>query len=88
VNLFTKSAPAYISSVNSLFGIEDFDTWQPGVGQENMASHLFSSYTMMSVERLVLGGSKHFLTFVDDCTRYLLVYILKPMCEVFKRFRE
>ena len=35
-----------------------------------------------------LGGGEYFVTFVDDCTRYVWVYILKHKSEVFKKFRE
>ena len=48
------------------------------------------SYIVMSVERL--GHSpqegEYFVIFVDDCTYYVQVYILKYKSEVFKKFRE
>jgi len=33
-----------------------------------------------------LGGGEYFLTFIDDCTRYVWVYILKRKEEVFEKF--
>ena len=35
-----------------------------------------------------LSGGEYFLTFVDDSTRYVWVYILKQKSEVFERFLE
>ena len=35
-----------------------------------------------------LGGAEYFLTFIDDHTRYIWVYMLKYKSEVFKRFVE
>lgn len=35
-----------------------------------------------------LGGGEYFVTFVDDHTRHVWVYILKHKDEVFQRFRE
>ena len=35
-----------------------------------------------------LGGGYYFLTFIDDSTRYLWVYILKNKCQVFEKFVE
>ena len=35
-----------------------------------------------------LGGAKYFLTFVDDNTRYVWVYLLKHKSEVFDKFLE
>ena len=35
-----------------------------------------------------LGGSEYFVTFLDDHTRYIWVYILKHKGEVFQKFRE
>ena len=35
-----------------------------------------------------LGGGEYFVTFVDDHTRHVWVYILKHKGEVFQRFRE
>ena len=35
-----------------------------------------------------IGGAKHFLTFIDDRTRYVWVYPLKHKGEAFDRFLE
>ena len=35
-----------------------------------------------------LGGGEYFLTFIDDCTHYTWVYVLKHKSEVFKRFQK
>ena len=35
-----------------------------------------------------LGGSEYFVTFLDDYTQYVWVYILKQKSEVFQCFRE
>jgi transposase InsO family protein len=35
-----------------------------------------------------LGGGEYFLTFIDDQTRFVWVYILKCKSEVFKCFKE
>lgn len=35
-----------------------------------------------------LGGSEYFVTFIDDHTRHVWVYILKRKDEVFQRFKE
>lgn len=35
-----------------------------------------------------LGGAEYFLTFIDDCTHYTWVYVLKKKDEVFKYFLE
>ena len=35
-----------------------------------------------------LGGAEYFLTFIDDKSRYVWVYLLKKKNEVFKRFLE
>ena len=35
-----------------------------------------------------LGGGEYFVTFVDDHTRHVWVYVLKHKSEVFQRFRE
>ena len=35
-----------------------------------------------------LSGGQYFLTFIDDYTRYIWVYILKHKSEVFARFKE
>lgn len=36
----------------------------------------------------LLGGGEYFVTFIDDCTRHVWVYILKHKDEVFSRFQE
>ena len=35
-----------------------------------------------------LGGAEYFLTFIDDCTHYTWVYVLKRKSEVFNRFQK
>ena len=35
-----------------------------------------------------IGGAEHFLTFIDDKTRYVWVYPLKHKSQVFDRFQE
>ena len=35
-----------------------------------------------------LGGGEYFVTFIDDHTRHVWVYILKHKHEVFRRFQE
>ena len=35
-----------------------------------------------------LSGAKYFLTFVDDKTRYVLVFVLKHQSQVFQYFQE
>ena len=35
-----------------------------------------------------VGGSRYFVTFVDDCTRYTAVYFMNKKSEVLKYFRE
>ena len=40
----------------------------------------------MSTE--LLGGDQYFLTFIDDKTQYIWVYVLKHKNEVFKKFHE
>ena len=35
-----------------------------------------------------LGGGKYFLTFIDEATHYVWVYILKTKDEVFEKFKE
>ena len=35
-----------------------------------------------------LGGGEYFVTFLDDCTRYVWVYIVKRKGEVLQKFRE
>ena len=35
-----------------------------------------------------LGGAQYFLTFIDDCSRYTWVYVLKSKDEVFEKFKE
>ena len=35
-----------------------------------------------------LGGAEYFLTFIDDCTHYTWVYVLKRKSEVFDRFKK
>jgi len=35
-----------------------------------------------------LGGGEYFVTFVDDYTPFVWVYILKHKSEVFKKFRD
>ena len=35
-----------------------------------------------------VGGSEYFVTFVDDKSRFVWVYMLKSKGEVFLRFRE
>ena len=35
-----------------------------------------------------LGGGEYFITFLDDHTRHVWVYIIKNKSEVFQRFRE
>ena len=35
-----------------------------------------------------LSGAEYFLTFIDDKTRYIWVYVLKHKSEVFSRFQE
>ena len=35
-----------------------------------------------------LGGGEYFLTFIDDCTHYTWVYVLKHKSEVFKWFQK
>ena len=34
-----------------------------------------------------LGGAEYFLIFIDDCTHYTWVYVLKQKSEVFNRFQ-
>ena len=36
----------------------------------------------------LLGGGEYFVTFLDDHTRYVWVYIIKNKSEVFQQFRE
>ena len=33
-----------------------------------------------------LSGAEYFLTFIDDCTRYVWIYLLKQMSEAFDKF--
>ncbi len=35
-----------------------------------------------------MGGAEYFLTFIDDCTRYFWVYLLKHKSEVIKSFQK
>ena len=35
-----------------------------------------------------LGGAQYFLTFIDDSTRYVWIYVLQRKDEVFTRFLE
>ncbi len=35
-----------------------------------------------------LSGAQYFVTFIDDCTRYVWVFFLKHKSEVFGRFKE
>ena len=37
---------------------------------------------------LSIGGAEYFLTFIDDCTHYTWVYVLKRKSEVFDRFKK
>ena len=34
-----------------------------------------------------MNGSKYFLTFIDDCSRYCWIYFLKKKYEVFETFK-
>ena len=34
-----------------------------------------------------MGGAEYFVTFIDDCTRYIWVYLLKRKSDVFKCFK-
>ena len=40
------------------------------------------------MENVSIGGSRYFLTFTDDFSRYTFVYILKNKSEVVKYFKE
>ena len=40
------------------------------------------------MSRLSLGEAKYFLLFIDDFTRYTIVYTLKSKAEVIGKFRE
>ena len=35
-----------------------------------------------------LGGAQYFFTFIDDCSRYTWVYVLKSKDKVLKKFKE
>ena len=35
-----------------------------------------------------LSGAEYFMTFIDDCTRYVWIYLLKHKSEAFEKFRE
>ena len=35
-----------------------------------------------------IGGSRYFVTFIDDYSRCVVVYFIKHKSEVFKRFKE
>ena len=36
---------------------------------------------------LTRGGNRYFITFIDDCSKYTYVYILKYKDEVFSKFK-
>jgi hypothetical protein len=36
----------------------------------------------------IIGGYTYFITFTDDCSRYVYVYLMKLKFELFKRFKE
>ena len=40
------------------------------------------------VEQVSIGGSRYFVTFVDDYSRLVFVYFLKAKLEVFEKFRQ
>ena len=40
------------------------------------------------IDLLSLSGAEYFLTFIDESTRYVWVYILKHKSEVFDKFLE
>ena len=33
------------------------------------------------------GGSKYFVTFIDDCSRFCYIYLIKTKDEVFEKFK-
>ena len=43
-------------------------------------------YTVMYASSESLSGAEYFLTFIDDKTRYIWVYVLKRKDQVFKQF--
>ena len=49
---------------------------------------LVHSYVCGKINSKSLSGGEYFLTFIDDKTRYIWVYILKQKSEVFERFLE
>jgi len=49
---------------------------------------LVHSYVCGKIGARSLGGGEYFVTFLDDCTRYVWVYIVKHKGEVFQKFRE
>jgi len=36
----------------------------------------------------IIGGYTYFITFTDDCSRYVYVYLMKLKFELFKKFKE
>ena len=53
-----------------------------------MPLELVHSDVCGAIETSSLGGGRYFLTFIDDYSRYIWVYILKNKSDVFAHFKE
>ena len=77
---FVCSACAYGKSKQAKFPSGSIKTSQP--------LQLIHSDVCGPIQNVSLGGCKYFVTFIDDFTRYVWVYVLKHKNEVMGKFQE
>ena len=69
-------------------GKQTRSSFQSRNSHSTMPLELVHSDVCGKMNSLSLGGGEYFLTFIDDCTHYTWVYVLKHKSEVFKRFQK
>ena len=71
-----------------LFGIQQRVSFNiPSTGKPNVLDLVYSDvYSPIDVE--TLGGNTYFVTFIDDASRKVWVYVLKTKDQVFEHFKK
>ena len=62
-----------------------YEVWKTIITASTL--YLIHSDVFGSMPTTSMNGSRYFLTFIDDCSRYCWVYFLKQKSEVFETFK-
>lgn len=94
LNKLSESAGVTLENTDKVICISCLEGKQtrfpfPSEGSRAQAKlELIHSDVCGPMETLSMGGARYFLTFIDDFTRKVFVYVLKRRSEVFQKFQE